>query len=38
MLLPVPAKLVLLAPAAKLTLMIVLYPAVEMVSSFLTSS
>ena len=38
MLLPVPANRVLLAPAAKSTLMIVLHPAVEMVSSFLMSS
>ena len=38
MLLPVPAIRVLLAPGAKWTLMIVLQPAVEMVSSFLISS
>ena len=38
MLLSVPANRVLLASVAKSTLMIVLHPAVEMVSSFSTSS
>ena len=38
MLLSVPANRVLLASTAKSTLMIVLHPAVEMVSSFLISS
>ena len=38
MLLSVPANRGLLAPGAKSTLMIVLHPDVEMVSSFLISS